>query len=585
MAIKNVKIIILITISSYITLVYPQNYISERLDNYDDVLVIINNNSNISDSVGRYFAIMRNIPEINLLRINAPITEEIDSVTFNSIRSQIENYIIQNNLINKINYIVTTKGVPLKVNRGNTLSITSPSSSLESELTLILSSNAHKIGATSYVTSPYFLKKEKFSKSKFDIFLVTRLDGYNFEDIKRIIDNSSQYLWIDSTMQFVFDQDPTWNSSIPYLNNSMSYAHSLLISKGLKSFIDNTTTFITNKTNVIGYASFGSNDYNAHLYTDNAKPYNTWAPGAIAETYVSTSARTFTKPVIYGQSLIADLIAEGITGAKGYVYEPYSNAMAIVWHLFDMYTDGYNLAESFYSASRALSWMDVVIGDPKMRIFTPKTTLVNISANRIANSLNIKISWTTSIEYKTAYFIVQRRLDVFNTEQSSWKNIAKIFGKGTTIYPNTYNYVDKHIKNGNYQYRLIIFDSLGNEIITNPVNLDAYRIPGIIFEPDVLADNPNIRLEKKDLSKTCLINYPNPFNPTTEIYFNIEEDGNVKLILYNSLGQKIKVILDNYYSKGIHKINYTAYNLSSGIYFCTLETSNKIHTIKMIFSK
>lgn len=580
-----IKKIILIALTIYISLVHSQSFINESLESYDDVLVIINQNSTISDSVGRYFASMRNIPEINLLRINAPTTEEIDSVTFNSIKNQIENYIIQNNLINKINYIVTTKGVPLKVNRGNTFSTTSPSASVESELTLILSANANRIGCNGYITSPYFLKKEKFSRSKFDIFLVTRLDGYNFEDIKGIIDKSSRYLWIDSTMQFVFDQDPMWNNSIPYLNNAMIYANTLLQQKGLKTILDNSTIFLTQKQNVIGYTSFGSNDYSAHLYTTNAKPQHNWAPGAIAETYVSTSGRTFTKPVTYGQSLIADLIAEGITGAKGYVYEPYSNAMAIVWHLFDMYTDGYNLAESFYSASRALSWMDVVIGDPKMRIFTPKTSLVNFFANRIANSLNIKISWTTAVEYKNAYFIIERRLDAPNTEQNSWKEIAIISGKGTTIHPNTYTYIDKHIKNGNYLYRIITVDSLGNEIIHNSVSLDVFRTPGIVFETNNFDDYAPVKLERKDVSQNHLMNFPNPFNPTTEIYFAVEEDGNVKMTLYNSLGQRIQVILDDYYTKGFHKTTFTADKLSSGIYFCTLETKNNIHTIKMIFSK
>lgn len=577
--------IILTLITSFTIQPYSQNFINEKPDNYDDVLVIINQNSSISDSIGEYFAQTRNIPDVNIARINAPTTEEIDSISFNSIKSQIENYILQNNLLNKINYIVTTKGLPLKVNRGNTFSTSSPSSSVESELTLLLSAYSDKIGKNGYVLSPYFLSKEKFSKSQFDIFLVTRLDGYNFNDIKQLIDNASRYLWIDSTMQFVFDQDPTWNSSIPYLNNSLAYAHTLLQEKGLNSFLDNSTTFITHRENVIGYTSFGSNDYNANLYTTNAKPQNIWAPGAIAETYVSTSGRTFTKPVTYGQSLIADLIAEGITGAKGYVYEPYSNAMAIIWHLFDMYTDGYNLAESFYSASKTLSWMDVIIGDPKMRIFTPKTKLVNFFANRLANSLNIKICWTTSVEYRNTYFVLERKLDASNTEQNSWKEIAKIPGNGTTIITNTYTYMDKRVKNGNYLYRLIIVDSLNNTVITEPITLNVYRLPGFVYEPEQLHEPLPVNLQMKDLNQNKLMNYPNPFNPTTDIYFTIEQDENVKLTLYNSLGQKIKVISDNFYPAGVHKITYTADNLSSGIYFCTLETNNKIQTLKMIFTK
>ncbi len=584
MAYKKINIILAILI--FVKFIYSQNYISEHFDDYSDVLVIINQNSPISDSVGTYFAQSRNIPEINIVRINAPSLEEIDSTTFNSIRTQIENYILEHNLINQINYIVTTKGVPLKINRGNTFSTSSPSASVESELTLILSSYSYKIAGNGYFTSPYFLKTEKFSKSKFDIFLVTRLDGYDFTDIKNLIDKSAHYIWIDSTMQFVFDQDPNWNSSIPYLNNSMSYAHSILTSKGLKSFIDNTTTFITNKTNVLGYTSFGSNDYNAHLYTDNAKPYNTWAPGAIAETYVSTSGRTFTKPVVYGQSLVADLIAEGITGAKGYVYEPYSNALALVWHLFDMYTNGFNLAESFYSASRALSWMDVIIGDPKMRIFIPKTKLSNISANRIANSLNIQVSWSTEVEYKNAYFIIERRLDASNTEQNNWKQVGRVQANGTTISHNSYNFIDKKVKNGNYFYRIVMVDSFDNETPSNPVSLNIFRSPGVINEPEFVIDDIPYKLEKGNPTKISLLNFPNPFNLSTKITFNIEQEGNIKLTIYNLLGERITTLIDNeYYKEGTYNINFNAVNLTSGIYFCKLETTETINTTKMIFLK
>jgi hypothetical protein len=62
--------------------------------------------------------------------------------------------------------------------------------------------------------------------------------------------------------------------------------------------------------------------------------------------------------------LIADLIAQGVAGAKGYVTEPYLDAIASPTVLLDAYSSGRNLAESFYSASRLIGWKDVVLGDP-----------------------------------------------------------------------------------------------------------------------------------------------------------------------------------------------------------------------------
>ncbi|MCK5292768.1 MAG: TIGR03790 family protein [Thermoplasmata archaeon] len=97
------------------------------------------------------------------------------------------------------------------------------------------------------------------------------------------------------------------------------------------------------------------------------KPHNIWVDGALAETYVSTGGRSFRYPTAYGQSLVADLIKDGISGVKGYVYEPYLGAVAHPNILFERYTKGWALGESFFAASEiGTSWMDLILGDPKV---------------------------------------------------------------------------------------------------------------------------------------------------------------------------------------------------------------------------
>jgi uncharacterized protein (TIGR03790 family) len=88
----------------------------------------------------------------------------------------------------------------------------------------------------------------------------------------------------------------------------------------------------------------------------------------VCETAVSTSARTFL-PTHGGQSLISDLIAQGVTGAKGYTDEPLLQAVASPSILLDRYARGWTLAESYYAASRFVAWEDIVIGDPLCRPF------------------------------------------------------------------------------------------------------------------------------------------------------------------------------------------------------------------------
>ncbi len=125
---------------------------------------------------------------------------------------------------------------------------------------------------------------------------------------------------------------------------------------------------------MLGYYSWGSNDlleFDRHLGLG-------FVPGAIGATFVSTDARTFHEPPASwtpgktGQSLIGDLIRDGITGVAGHVAEPYLNATIRPDILFPAYVSGMNLAESFYLAMPFVGWQTVVIGDPLCAPFRQK---------------------------------------------------------------------------------------------------------------------------------------------------------------------------------------------------------------------
>lgn len=89
---------------------------------------------------------------------------------------------------------------------------------------------------------------------------------------------------------------------------------------------------------------------------------------------------------------------------------------------------------------------------------------------------------------------------------------------------------------------------------------------------------------------SILGNYPNPFNPKTEIAFNLENDANVSLKIYNIKGQLIKMYTQNEYSKGIHKITWNGKNsenknISAGIYFYRITINNEEQIRKMLLLK
>ena len=80
-------------------------------------------------------------------------------------------------------------------------------------------------------------------------------------------------------------------------------------------------------------------------------------------------------------------------------------------------------------------------------------------------------------------------------------------------------------------------------------------------------------------------NYPNPFNPTTIIEFSLPEASNVKLTVYNAVGEKVSVISNSFLQAGNYLYEWNGSDVSSGIYFYKLEAGNFTEIKKMVLIK
>jgi len=80
-------------------------------------------------------------------------------------------------------------------------------------------------------------------------------------------------------------------------------------------------------------------------------------------------------------------------------------------------------------------------------------------------------------------------------------------------------------------------------------------------------------------------NYPNPFNPQTTIDFELQNSGFVILNVYNVLGQKITTLINGEMSSGVHKVNFVATSLPSGVYYYSLESGGERIVRRMILMK
>jgi len=187
---------------------------------------------------------------------------------------------------------------------------------------------------------------------------------------------------------------------------------------------------------------------------------------------------------------------------------------------------------------------------------TVPVELTSFSAD--VNRNNVNLSWKTATETNNQGFQIERK-----AANTTWETIGFVNGKGTTTEIQSYNFSDKNLNAGKYSYRLKQVDFNGT------------------FEYSSIVEAEVIAVNKFELSQ----NYPNPFNPSTKITFSIAQAGNVKLAVYNLLGQEVKVLVDGFTAEGTHTINFDASDLNSGVYIYKIETSNFTQARKMTLIK
>ena len=180
----------------------------------------------------------------------------------------------------------------------------------------------------------------------------------------------------------------------------------------------------------------------------------------------------------------------------------------------------------------------------------------------------IKLVWRTETEVNNYGFEIQKSGD--RSLESEWNAIGFVQGNGNSNSPKNYSFIDETVTAGKYAYRLKQIDTDGQ-----------FEYSKVI---EVNLDSPS----KFELAQ----NYPNPFNPTTTISFILPEAGNVKLTVYNIIGEQVAELINGYKEAGVYSINFNASDLSvggqrlnSGVFFYELSTDNFTDIKKMILMK
>ncbi|MFN3871495.1 MAG: T9SS type A sorting domain-containing protein [Ignavibacterium sp.] len=190
------------------------------------------------------------------------------------------------------------------------------------------------------------------------------------------------------------------------------------------------------------------------------------------------------------------------------------------------------------------------------------------SFTSLVNQNNVTLRWTTSTEINNSGFYIERSVISNEGRNLSWELAGFVKGKGSTTEPQSYSFVDKNLAIGKYAYRLKQIDFDGSFEFSN------------VVEVSVVAPK-EFSLEQ---------NFPNPFNPSTQITFNLKTDSDVTLKVFNLLGQEIATLVNGRLSAGIQQIEFRADNITSGVYFYRIDAkgidgTNFSSTKKMILNR
>lgn len=367
------------------------------------VVIVANSNDPESVELARYYADRREIPRENIVALDLPAGEEIDWHQYvERLYTPLVNWLIENDWVesigmelfdevgrrklstagHRISYLVTCRGVPLKIRQTPELPVDAPKgasdnlkphhASVDSELSLLNVSAPQRDG---------FVRNPLFGKTDFGLFgddgvvRVSRLDGPTYPAIRRLVESAIEAEkrgWIGRSIVDI-------GGPHKHGDKWFEEAVAVLTAAKWKPQVDRNraTLSTTDRADAVAvYLGWYAGGINGPF----SLPGYQFAPGAIALHLHSYSARSLR--LQNGGGWTGPLVAHGVAGTVGNVYEPYMEFTHHPHMLVAALLAGATWGEAIYFSMPVLSWQAMAVGDP---LYRPTTVTLPEQIEAIAD--------------------------------------------------------------------------------------------------------------------------------------------------------------------------------------------------------
>lgn len=339
------------------------------------------------------------------------------------------------------------------------------------------------------------------------------------------------------------------------LSSSENYAQIASVGSGNVSFTDSTVE----EGKVYNYRIRAFSSYNTSDYSNTAvisaplRPHTlspedkakdqplkinfNWSPLKDAESYILLIAEDF----LFAGTVQTDTLSSSAPGHEA------------------MLKDGRRYFWKVYSVDASKIKTCSAPGSFTTLLSAPENLKAQASGNKI------KLTWVDRSQSETGFYLERKAVS-----DSVYMPLA-------VLKENTASFTDSLLEASAFRYRIRAFNDLTQSAFSSEADAAVITAAG---QKEILP-----------VDYALFQNHPNPYNPSTRIAYTLPFESRVRLLIYSSIGDVVRTLVDGIEGAGLHELDFNAAGLSSGIYFYTMEasaTGSPVHyrsTKKMLLLK